>query len=129
MSIPEVSLELKQIIRPESTLQAKAVHNPAAQTDSRSQSNATRSQSYVDTDSQLSRLSKDELNSLVAEAQEHLEANNVNLKFKVLEEDDTVQIEIIDADGKTIRKLPEDDMVKLSKSLKNLGKGFLDKVS
>jgi len=51
------------------------------------------------------------------------------LKFNVLEENDTIQVEIIDSDGKTIRKIPEDDLLKLSESLKNLGKGFLDKVS
>ena len=66
---------------------------------------------------------------MIAEAEEHLEAKNIKLKFNVLENNDTIQVEIVDSDGKTIRKIPDDDLLKLTKSLKNLGQGFLDKMS
>ena len=73
--------------------------------------------------------SKEELDNLIEEAEKQLEKSDVKLKFKVLEEDDGVQVEIVDPDGKTIRKIPGDDLLKLSKSLKNLERGFLDEVS
>ena len=48
--------------------------------------------------------------------EDQLANNNVKLKFNVLDESNTIQVEILDSDGNTIRKIPGDDLVKLSKS-------------
>ena len=128
MSIPEISIEMKQGLRLESLLQANDAAGPPAHSENEKvPTDAIQKQS--ETDNQSTGFSKEKLNSLIAEAEEHLKANDVNLKFKILEENDTVQVEIIDSDGKTIRKIPDDDLLKLSKSLKNLGQGFLDEIS
>ena len=128
MSIPEISIEMKQGLRLESLLQTNDAVGPPAHSENETvPTDAIQKQS--ETDNQSTSFSKDKLNSLIAEAEEHLKANDVNLKFKILEENDTVQVEIIDSDGKTIRKIPDDDLLKLSKSLKNLGQGFLDEIS
>ncbi|MUM78467.1 flagellar biosynthesis protein FlaG [Pseudodesulfovibrio sp. F-1] len=71
-------------------------------------------------------LSREEVAILAAEMEKTLEANNVKLKFNIIEENDTIQVEIVNGEGKTIRKIPSDDMIKLSKSLENLERGFLD---
>ncbi|WP_316900624.1 flagellar protein FlaG [Pseudodesulfovibrio indicus] len=71
---------------------------------------------------------REELDTIIAEAEQALDSNDVKLKFNVLENNDTIQVEVIDSNGKTIRKIPEDDLIKLTKSLKNLGQGFLDEV-
>lgn len=128
MSIPEISIEMKQNLRLENILPAEdAVRSPAHSENGKVPTDAIQKQS--ETDNQSTSFSKEKLNSLIAEAEEHLKANDVNLKFKILEENDTVQVEIIDSDGKTIRKIPDDDLLKLSKSLKNLGQGFLNEIS
>ena len=114
MSIPEISIEMKQGLRLESLLQANDAAGPPAHSENEKvPTDAIQKQS--ETDNQSTSFSKDKLNLLIAEAEEHLKANDVNLKFKILEENDTVQVEIIDSDGKTIRKIPDDDLLKLSK--------------
>ncbi len=130
MSIPEISIEMKQDLRPEKILPARNMVRQSAHSENEMVSvDAIHKQSKAQADNQSTDFSKEKLNSLISEAEEHLEANDVNLKFKILEETNTVQVEIIDSDGKTIRKIPGDDFLKLSKSLKNLGQGFLDEVS
>lgn len=129
MNIPEITIETKQGPRSESAAPAKAVDRPPVQeSDDRPRIDAVNAQDETQ-EKQTENRSREELASMIAEAEEHLEANNVKLKFNIIEEDDTVQVEVIDSDGKTIRKIPDDDLVKLTKSLKNLGQGFLDEVS
>ncbi|MBI9078274.1 MAG: flagellar protein FlaG [Pseudodesulfovibrio sp.] len=93
------------------------------------QADAIHKQNGTQSDKNNHDFSKEKLTQMVDEAQEHLKKNNIKLKFKILEEKNAVQVEIVDPDGKTIRKIPGDDLLKLSKSLKNLGQGFLDEVS
>ncbi|MFH1912842.1 MAG: flagellar protein FlaG [Pseudomonadota bacterium] len=71
-------------------------------------------------------LSREDVAALAAGMEKTLEANNVKLKFNIIEDNNTVQVEIVNGEGKTIRKIPSDDMIKLSKSLENLERGFLD---
>ena len=71
----------------------------------------------------------DKVQAVVDEVQEQFNANDINLKFKVLEESGGVQVEVRDSEGKTIRKIPGDDLIKLSRSLKNLDSGFLNQAS
>jgi len=129
MNIPEFTIETKQNPRSENAASAKAMDRPPVQeNDNLPRIDAVNAQDEAQ-EKETENRSKKELTSMIAEAEEHLEANNVQLKFNIIEENDTVQVEIIDSDGKTIRKIPDDDLVKLTKSLKNLGQGFLNEVS
>ncbi len=129
MNIPEITIDMKQDLRSESAAQAKAMGSPPVrETSEKPPTDAVGRQSEAHSDRQRERFSEDELNAALSRAEEHFAANNVKLKFNVLEENGTIQVEILDSDGKTIRKIPEDDLLKLSESLKDLGKGFLDKV-
>ena len=130
MNIPEVTIEMKQELRSESAAQAKAMGRPPVQeTSSQPAVDAVNRHSETQSDKQPERFTEEKLNSMLSQVEEHFANNDVKLKFNVLQENDTIQVEIIDSDGKTIRKIPEDDLLKLSESLKNLGKGFLDQVS
>lgn len=131
MNIPEITIEMKQELRSESVVQAKAMARPPVQeASSQPPVDAVNQQSGTRSDNRQSeKFTREELNSMLSQAEDHFASNDVKLKFNVLEENDTIQVEIIDSDGKTIRKIPEDDLLKLTESLKNLGKGFLDKVS
>lgn len=128
MNIPEMNIEMKQGLGSESVVPAKAVQKPPVQDGSSRHDDAVLSQSKAKAD-QSARPSREELTAMIAEAEKHLDDNDVKLKFNVLENNDTIQVEVIDSNGKTIRKIPEDDLIKLTKSLKNLGQGFLDEVS
>lgn len=127
MNIPDVINELKYGTSSESRGLAQAVERPPASgtSDVRESSDISGKHNQSEESRQLRR---DEVEALVNDMQSRLEDRNVKLKFNVLEENDTVQVEIVDSDGKTIRKIPDDDLLKLSKSLKNLDRGFFDEV-
>lgn len=125
MNIPERITDVRQGTRSESLFPATTAERPPGQA-SASDGTAKNGTAATDTGKTLSR---EVVNSLVADMTTKLEDNNVQLKFNVLEENETVQVEILDADGKTVRKIPSDELVKLSKSLKDLDRGFLDQVS
>ncbi len=129
MNIPEITNDVKQGTRSESYAPVQATERPPGNSDGvRVSSDAVNRHS--ETDSRQSRnFSRDAVDALVSDMENQLAANNVKLKFNVLDESNTIQVEILDSDGNTIRKIPGDDLVKLSKSLKNLDRGFLDKIS
>ncbi|OIQ48929.1 FlaG protein [Pseudodesulfovibrio hydrargyri] len=129
MNIPMMNIDMKQELRSESVVPAKAVHKPPVPDGSVRRDDMVMAQDEAQSDGQSGTPTREELNTLIAEAEEHLESKNIKLKFNILENNDTIQVEIIDSDGKTIRKIPEDDLLKLTKSLKSLGQGFLDKMS
>lgn len=129
MNIPMMNIDMKQELRSESVVPAKAVQKPPVPDGSVRRDDVVMAQDEAQSDRQSGTPTREELNTLIAEAEEHLESKNIKLKFNVLENNDTIQVEIVDSDGKTIRKIPEDDLLKLTKSLKNLGQGFLDKMS
>ncbi|ADU62688.1 MAG: flagellar protein FlaG [Pseudodesulfovibrio sp.] len=127
MNFSEISNDIRQSLRSESVAPAQAkVRAPARDAESetaplavnRSGENALANRPHT--------LSKDEATALAADIEKVLEANNVKLKFNIIEENDTVQVEIVNNEGKTIRKIPSDDMIKLSKSLESLDRGFID---
>ncbi len=130
MNIPEITNALRQESRSESSTYAQSVDRsqPSDGTNGKRSLEVVQKQEEAQ-DKKSSNFSKEELNELIADVEEQLEKNDVSLKFNVIEEDDTVQVEIVDGDGKTIRKIPDDDLVRLSKSLKNLDRGFLDETS
>lgn len=129
MNIPEISNEMKQGVRSESVTPAQSADKPHAENrPDRLNPEAVYKQSSAQGEKNSPNFSKEDLTKLVEETEKQLDKNDVKLKFNVLEENDTVQVEIVDAEGKTIRKIPGDDLLKLSKSLKNLERGFLDEV-
>ncbi len=130
MNIPEIRNDVKQGFRTESTHSAQAVAEPLGAKDgNRLNAEAVHKLENAQKDKQSNNLSVDQIKTLVTEAEKQLEANNVKLSFNVLEEKDLVQVEIVDNDGKVIRKIPSDEVIKLSESLKNLDRGFLDETS
>lgn len=129
MNIPMMNIDMKQELRSESAVPAKAVQKPPVPGDPIRRDDVVVAQDGAQPDRQSGNPTREELDALIAEAEDHLESKNIKLKFNVLENNDTIQVEIVDSDGKTIRKIPEDDLLKLTKSLKNLGQGFLDKMS
>lgn len=73
-------------------------------------------------------LSREDVKKLADKAQDYFKDKGVNLHFKVLDESDQLQVEVVDADSnKVIRKFPQDELVKLSDNLKRMGKGIMDK--
>lgn len=129
MNIPEIINDVKQGPRSESAIPVQATGRPPGN-DNGVKVPSDAVNRHSETDSKQSRqFSRESVDNLVAEMEDQLAANKVQLKFNVLEENNTIQVEILDSDGNTIRKIPGDDLVKLSKSLKNLDRGFLDKIS
>lgn len=127
MNFSEISNDIRQGLRSESMAQAQArVRTPVGDTKSGAAPQAVGTDGENALAARPSTLSREEATALAADIEKVLEANNVKLKFNILEENDTVQVEIVNGEGKTIRKIPSDDMIKLSKSLENLDRGFID---
>ncbi len=64
---------------------------------------------------------------VVSKAQEYFKQQGVDLHFKVLDDSGQVQVEMVTEDNrKVIRKIPGDELVKLSDNLKRMAKGVLD---
>jgi flagellar protein FlaG len=124
MNFSEISSDVRQGVRPEGTPSPKAAGRPPARDPGTRDTPNTHDQNGTAESGRP--LTREETTALAANMQKTLDANNVKLKFNILEEDDTVQVEILNGEGKTIRKIPSDDMIKLSKSLENLDRGFLD---
>jgi len=122
MNFSEISRE--RDLRPEGVAPARAMGRLPAREPGTTQTPHIRDGSAMEEKS--APLSREEASVLAAEMEKTLEANNVKLKFNIIEDNDTVQVEIVNGEGKTIRKIPSDDMIKLSKSLENLERGFLD---
>ncbi|EPR43885.1 flagellar protein FlaG protein [Desulfovibrio sp. X2] len=58
-----------------------------------------------------------------------LQAVGVRLRFHVDQSTDKLQVEIVDPDsGKTVQKLPPDNLLKLAKSLQETSRGLLDRL-
>lgn len=76
-----------------------------------------------------SRFTREDAEKLFKQAEKYFGEKGVNLHFKVLEEaGGEVQVEMVDATTKKlIRKIPGDDLVKLSDNIKRMAKGVMDK--
>jgi len=128
MNFPEISNDVKQSVRSENNVTAETIERPVRDSNVRG-TDIVQQADKPQEDKQSSQFTREELSTIIQEAEEHLANNDVKLKFNVIEESETVQVEIVDTDGKTIRKIPGDELIKLTKSLKNLERGFLDQVS
>ncbi len=74
------------------------------------------------------RLDKESAEKLLFEVEEHLASKGVALKFCLSEDSDTLQVEVRDAESeKVIRKIPDDELVRLSKSIKDMVGALMDK--
>lgn len=130
MNIPEITNEIKSTQRVEDVAPAYvADRQPPGNGDARAARDAVQRHSAAQGDQESHNNSREALDKSIEEAEAHLVEHDVKLKFNVLEENETVQVEIVDPDGKTIRKIPDDDFIKLSKSLKNFERGILDQFS
>lgn len=128
MNIPESINELRQRVRSESVYSARGSDLPPGQEKNSKTPSGTVGVNNASASTPQD-MSREEVKEIVGDIRSKLENSNVKLKFNVLEENDTVQVEIQDSEGKTLRKIPSDELVKLSNSLKNLDRGFLDAVS
>jgi flagellar protein FlaG len=73
-------------------------------------------------------LTRQDAEKLVGKVQEYFGGKGVSLNFKVLAGSDGVQVQVLDAkSGKVLRKIPDDELVKLGDSLKREAKGVMDK--
>ncbi|MFW5488832.1 MAG: flagellar protein FlaG [Desulfovibrio sp.] len=62
-----------------------------------------------------------------SELEDSLASHGLKLKFKVDEKTDILQVEVLDSTtGKTVRKLPPDNLLQLTASIKELSRGLLD---
>lgn len=130
MNIPEITNEIKSTQRVEDVAPTYvADRQPPGNGDARAARDAVQRHSAAQGDQESHNNSREALDKSIEEAEAHLVEHDVKLKFNVLEENETVQVEIVDPDGKTIRKIPDDDFIKLSKSLKNFERGILDQFS
>jgi flagellar protein FlaG len=76
------------------------------------------------------RKDKEILDAAGKKLEEALAERGLKLKYHVDEASDTVQVEIVDPEsGKVVRKLPPDDILKLARSVREMARGFLDKMS
>lgn len=121
MNVPEITNEIKSTQRVEDVAPAYvADKQPPGNGDARAARDAVQKHSAAQGDRESQTHSREALNQSIEDAEAHLVKHDVKLKFNVLEENDTVQVEIVDPDGKTIRKIPDDEFIKLSKSPRTL---------
>lgn len=73
-------------------------------------------------------LSREGAEKILKQAQAYFKKQGVDLNFKLLDGENELQVEVVDAQShKVIRKIPEDEIVSLSDNLKKMAKGVLDK--
>ncbi|WP_243546419.1 flagellar protein FlaG [Pseudodesulfovibrio tunisiensis] len=128
MNIPEVNNEVRALRSENVTPAVKPQESPPQ--DMSFRKDAVQKTGKADADPQKEgSASREEVERQVQTVQEKLDARDIKLKFNVLEKEDTVQVEVQDEQGKVIRKIPADEMIKLSQSIKEFVGGFLDRTS
>lgn len=91
-------------------LQHESKHKPAAQS------------------SRESAQDRKALEEYLGDVKERLAKSNVELKFTFHEDTGALQVELINAENdKIVRKIPPDELIKLSSSLKEMAGAFLDR--
>jgi flagellar protein FlaG len=75
-------------------------------------------------------LTREAVQQALNEAQQQLSTRGVTLKFNLIDNSKDVQVEVVDsANQKVIRKIPADEAVKLSASIRNMAGVFMNKQS
>lgn len=78
--------------------------------------------------SEAVRPDNDSVKQAIAKAEEELSSMGVALKFNLNEDSDSIQVEVWDSNSeKVIRKIPADEVVRLSESIKDMAGVFMDK--
>lgn len=73
-------------------------------------------------------LDRETLEAKLGDLEERLAGNGVELKFRLREESGDLQVEVLDPESdKVVRKIPPDELIKLSASLEEQAGGFLNK--
>ncbi len=73
-------------------------------------------------------LDRDKLERVIAETQERLNQESLDLKYTVNEDSGDIQVELVDSENeKVVRKIPSDELLKLHASLKELAGAFLNR--
>ncbi len=73
-------------------------------------------------------LDRQALEKYLGEVKNRLASNGVELKFKFHEDSGDLQVELVNADNdKVVRKIPPDELLKLSSSLREMAGTFLDR--
>lgn len=73
-------------------------------------------------------LAKKDPQEILKQAKEYFGGKGVNLDFKRVDDSGDIQVEMVDATThKVIRKIPEDEVVKLADNIKKMAKGVMDK--
>ncbi len=73
-------------------------------------------------------LTEKELETLFSEVQEKYQEKGIELHFSVHDETGQIQVEVVNsADDKVIRKIPRDDMLKLTAQIKKMAGTLLDR--
>ena len=76
----------------------------------------------------VKKMDKGTVSKLVEEIQEQAAKAGVQLKFKLREDSGDLQVEIVEAESqKVVRKIPPDDLIKLSESMEELAGGLVDR--
>lgn len=64
-------------------------------------------------------LSREQTRTIVREMEDKLREMNVSISFEVHEDLDTVQVELRDGEGNVVKKIPSDELVKLSQNIQS----------
>lgn len=81
-----------------------------------------------ETGGETNRLDKAGIEKVLVQANEELASQGVALKFSISEESEELQVEVRDATSdKVIRKIPSDEVVRLSRSIKDMAGVLMDK--
>ncbi len=79
-------------------------------------------------DTSAHRMDGKERQTMYEALEDSLSSHGLKLKFNIDEKTDVMQVEVLDSkSGKTVRKLPPDDLLRLSASIKELSRGLLDR--
>lgn len=75
-------------------------------------------------------LDRKDVEKLVTDVQKDFDSRGITLKFNLIDNSSDIQVEVMDSEkNKVIRKIPADELVKLSASIKNLAGVFVNKQS
>ncbi len=130
MNINPSDMDVRQGYAPAEIAAAAA---PAAPVATKSQDHDTTLSVQADAKSQAAASAADKKTALEAadKISQHLDENHTSLKIKVLEDAQAgVQVEIIDnTSDKVLRKIPQDELIKLSASIKKMTGLFVNQAT
>ncbi|GEM_PF-1026595 len=129
MNIPEVKTEMKSPVRTNGHTVVQQTAKPFAEQSGVQQHYSVAKLEKTEAAREAkTTLDKDRVQQAAETAESELAAKNLKLKFNIIEESKTIQVEVLDADNKVIKKIPADDVVKLAKAIRKQFPGsFVDK--